>query len=93
MHCLDFGQVKNRSYPLERRGLKKTIGIGLGLNLNLFGNEFFVLVFGEVAAVAEWLKGGFATSTKSDAVSNLIGLSVCGFDGDAASHPDWAAAR
>jgi hypothetical protein len=66
------------------------MGLGLGLFL---GHKFFVSVFGEVAAVAEWLKGGFAAPAKGDAVSNLIDLSVRGLDGDAAAHPDWAAAR
>lgn len=66
----------------------------MGLRLVLFsGHDFFVFVFGEVATVAEWLKGGFAAPAKSDSVSNFIGFLVCGLDGDAASHPDWAAAR
>jgi DNA-directed RNA polymerase subunit RPC12/RpoP len=92
--CPECGSQRRLKDRSDIRVMVKCSGTGASLGLILFsGHKFFVLVFGEVAAVAKWLVGGFAASAESDAVSNFIGLSVCGFDGDAASHPDWAAAR
>jgi len=56
------------------------------------GHHFFVEMFREVAAVTKWLGGGFAAATEGDAISNLVGFSVCRDDGDASSYPNWSAA-
>ena len=49
------------------------------------------MVFGIVAAVAEWLVRGFAAATKRNSIANFIRPALHRLDWNAASHPDWTA--
>jgi hypothetical protein len=51
-------------------------------------HHFFVAMLREVTTVAEWLDGGVAAATESDAVANFIDFSICRPDRDASSHPN-----